>query len=211
MDNARKKYVNIERLSSGDIFAFIESFESVDEVNIENVVTYSDTESVAEDESVISTYIIRKEKIGDQSSSVSFPEASMYIQLVFQSVAFKHASNQSPSPATQRTPNQSISHLLLPLNVLQISHLLLPLNVLRISHLQLLLLDILLISHLNILLLLQLLYQKKTRNGSKARWAKTQYSIRREQHKPEKRQCLARRRQNKEEKNQYDRGMEIGE
>ena len=66
MDNARKKYVNIERLSSGDIFAFIESFESVDEGNIKNVMTYSDTEFVAEDESVISTYIIRKEKIGDQ-------------------------------------------------------------------------------------------------------------------------------------------------
>ena len=113
MDNARKKYVNIERLSSGDIFAFIESFESVDEVNIENVVTYSDTEFVAEDESVISTYIIRKEKIGDQSSSVSFPEASMYIQLVFQSVAFtchsaySQSVNQPPSPATQRTSNQS--------------------------------------------------------------------------------------------------------
>ena len=61
MDNARKKYVNIERLSSGDIFAFIESFESVDEGNIKNVMTYSDTEFVAEDESVISTYIIRKE------------------------------------------------------------------------------------------------------------------------------------------------------
>ena len=44
MDNARKKYVNIERLSSGDIFAFIESFESVDEGNIKNVMTYSDTE-----------------------------------------------------------------------------------------------------------------------------------------------------------------------
>ena len=83
MDNARKKYVNIERLSSGDFFAFIESFESVDEGNIKNVMTYSDTEFVAEDESVISTYIIRKEKIGDQSSSVSFPEASMYFQLVF--------------------------------------------------------------------------------------------------------------------------------
>ena len=113
MDNARKKYVNIERLSSGDIFAFIESFESVDEGNIKNVMTYSDTEFVAEDESVISTYIIRKEKIGDQSSSVSFPEASMYFQLVFQSVAFScHSAysqsvNQPPSPATQRTSNQS--------------------------------------------------------------------------------------------------------
>ena len=39
----------------------------------------SDTEFVAEDESVISTNIIRKEEISDQSSSVSVPEASIQI------------------------------------------------------------------------------------------------------------------------------------
>ena len=78
MDNARKKYVNIERLSSGDIFALLDSIESDDEGNTEHM-NDSDTEFVAEDESVISTKIIRKEEIGDQSSSVSFPEASIHI------------------------------------------------------------------------------------------------------------------------------------
>ena len=39
----------------------------------------SDTEFVAEDKSVISTIIIRKEEICDQSSSESVPEASMHI------------------------------------------------------------------------------------------------------------------------------------
>ena len=68
MDNARKKYVNIETLSSGDIFALLDSIESDDEGDIENIMNNYDTEFVAERESVISTNIIRKEEIGDQSS-----------------------------------------------------------------------------------------------------------------------------------------------
>ena len=79
MDNARKKYVNIERLSSGDIFALLDSIESDDEGDIENIMNDSHTKFVAEDESVISTNIIRKEEIGDQSSSVSVPGVSIYI------------------------------------------------------------------------------------------------------------------------------------
>ena len=47
MDNARKKYVNIERLSSGDIFALLNSIESDDEGNIENIMNDSDIEFVA--------------------------------------------------------------------------------------------------------------------------------------------------------------------
>ena len=93
MDNARKKYVNIERLSSGDIFALLDSIESDDEGDIENIMNDSDTEFVAEDESVISTSIIRKKEIGDQSSSVSVPEASFHI-----------LSTQNED-ATQRTSN----------------------------------------------------------------------------------------------------------
>ena len=69
MDNAKKKYVNIETLSSGDIFALLNSIESDDEGDIENIMNNYDTEFVAERESVISTNIIRKEEIGDQSSS----------------------------------------------------------------------------------------------------------------------------------------------
>ena len=69
MDNARKKYVNIERLSSGDIFASLDAVEGYDEGDIEKIMNDSDTEFVAEDESVISTNI-RKEEIVDQSSSV---------------------------------------------------------------------------------------------------------------------------------------------
>ena len=48
-------------------------------IDIENIMNDSDTEFVAEDESVISTNIIRKEEISDQSSSVSVPEASIQI------------------------------------------------------------------------------------------------------------------------------------
>ena len=59
MDNGRKKYVNIERISSGDIFALLDSTESDDEGDIENIMNDSDTESVAEDESVIFAIIIR--------------------------------------------------------------------------------------------------------------------------------------------------------
>ena len=65
MGNARKKYVNIKSLSSGDIFALLDSNESDDEGDIENIMNNSDAEFTAEDESVISTNIIRKEEIGD--------------------------------------------------------------------------------------------------------------------------------------------------
>ena len=79
MDNARKNSVNIERLSSGNIFALLDSIESDNEGDIENIRNDSDTEFVAEDKSVISTNIIRKKDIGDQSSYVSVPEASIHI------------------------------------------------------------------------------------------------------------------------------------
>ena len=136
-DNARKKYVNIERLSSDDIFVLLDSIESDDEGDIGNIMNDPDTEFVAEDESVISTNIIRKEEIGDQSSSISVPETSIHILNIL-----------------------PISPLLLPPNLHPISQLLLPIKVLPISHLLLLLLDVLLISHPNLLLLPQLLYPK---------------------------------------------------
>ena len=83
----------------------------------------SDTELVAEDESIISTIIIRKEDIRDQSSSVSVPEASIHISSTQNEYetntldqdernsapATQRTSNQSPSPTTQRTSNQSPS------------------------------------------------------------------------------------------------------
>ena len=123
MDNARKKYVNIERLSSGDIFALLDSVESDDEGDIENIMNDSDTEFVTENESVISTSIIRKEEIGDQSNSISFPEVSIHI-LSTQSedeintigqdesnsaLTTQRTSNQSPFPANSCTANQSLA------------------------------------------------------------------------------------------------------
>ena len=133
MDNARKKYVNNERLSSGDIFALLDSIESDDEGDIENIMNDSDTEFVVEDVSVIFTNIIRKEVVVDLSSSVSVPEASIHIlstqneyetntldhdELNSASVTQRtsnrspfsvtqHTSNESPSPANQVTTNQS--------------------------------------------------------------------------------------------------------
>ena len=56
-------YVNIKRLYSGDISALLGSVESNDEGDIENIMNDSDTEFVAEDESVISINIIRKEEM----------------------------------------------------------------------------------------------------------------------------------------------------
>ena len=58
MDNARKRYFNIESLSSRDIFALLDSIEGDDQGDIENIMNDSDTEFVAEDESIISTNII---------------------------------------------------------------------------------------------------------------------------------------------------------
>ena len=80
-----------------------------------------DTEFVAEDESVISTNIIRKEEVSDQSSSVSVPGASIYILSTQNedetdtlgqdepnsALATHCTSNQSSSPTKQRTANQS--------------------------------------------------------------------------------------------------------
>ena len=100
-------------------FALLDSIESDDEGDIENIMNDSDTEFVAEDESVISTNIIRKEKIGDQSSSVSVAEASIHILSVQNdeetatlgqeglnsAPATQRTSNQSPSPANQHTSN----------------------------------------------------------------------------------------------------------
>ena len=121
MGNERKKYVNIERLCSGYIFALLDSTESDEEGDIENIMNDSDTEFVAEDESVIFTNFIRKEEIGDKRSSVSVPEALIHI-LSAQSKdetgtlgqdepnsapTTQRTSNQSPAPAGQRTFNQS--------------------------------------------------------------------------------------------------------
>ena len=72
---------------------------------------WSDTELVAEDEWIISTNIIRKEDIGDQSSSVSVPEASIHILSTQNEDATNNLGQDEPNsaPATQRTSNQSPS------------------------------------------------------------------------------------------------------
>ena len=117
MDNARKKYVNIERLSSGEIFALLDSIDRDEEEDIEDIMNDSYTEFVAEDKSVISTNII--EEIGDQSSSASGPEASIHVFSTQNedetdtlgqdepnsALATQGTSNQSPSPASQGTAN----------------------------------------------------------------------------------------------------------
>ena len=156
MDNARKKYVSIEKLSSSDIFALLDSVESDDKGDIGNIMIDSDTEFVAEDSSVISTNMIRKERL-----------LTIVAPYQFQ----KHESTFC-LPKTKMKPILYVRMnwiVLLPLNVLPISHLLLPINILPISHLLLLLLGVLPISHPNLLLLLQLLYLKMLRNRSKTR------------------------------------------
>ena len=98
----------------------LDSTESNDEGDIENIMNDSDTEFIADNVSGIFTNIIRKEEIGDPSSSVSVPEASIH-NLSSQNEdetdtldqnepnsapATQRTSNQSASPATQRTSNQ---------------------------------------------------------------------------------------------------------
>ena len=128
----QERSMSISRGYSGDIFTLLDSIDSEDEEDLENMMNGSDTEFVAEDRSVISTNIIRKEEIGDQSRSVSVSEASIHILSTQNedetnslgkdgpnstpatqstckspSPATQHTSNQLPSPAFQRTANQS--------------------------------------------------------------------------------------------------------
>ena len=52
MDNPRKKYVNIDKLSSGEIYALLDSIDSADEGEVDSLMNDSDTEFVLEDEVV---------------------------------------------------------------------------------------------------------------------------------------------------------------
>ena len=101
----------------------------------------SDTEFVAENESVISINIIRKEKIGEQSCSVSVSETWIHILSTQNEDETNTIGQDEPNsaPATQRTSNQSPS----PANQGTVN-----------SHLLLLLLDVVLIIHPNLFLLL---------------------------------------------------------
>ena len=107
MDNARKKYVNIERSCNGDVFALFDSIESDNEAHTENIMNDSNTELVAEVESVISTNIIRKGEIGDQSSSVSVPKASTHILWTQNKDKIDTLGQDEPNsaPATQCNSN----------------------------------------------------------------------------------------------------------
>ena len=62
-----------------------------DEGDIGNIMNDSDAEFAAEDESVISTKIIRKEEMGDQSSTVS-----VSIQISAQSKFFLPKTRMKP-------------------------------------------------------------------------------------------------------------------
>ena len=54
MGNVRKKYTNIKKLPSKDIDGPLDSVESNDEEEIENLMNYSETEFVTEGNTVIS-------------------------------------------------------------------------------------------------------------------------------------------------------------
>ena len=145
---------------------------------------WHDTEFVAEDEWIISTNIIRKEDIGDQSSSVSVLEVSIHILSTQDedktnnlgqdepnsapathrtssqspSAATQHNSNQSPSPANQRTANQwpiVATQCIADQSPTAVVDRCTPDQSPKSSP------------------LLQLLYPKTPRNGSKAWWSKT--------------------------------------
>ena len=85
----------------------LDSIESNDEEDIANIKNDSDTEFVAEDESVISTNIIRTEEIADQSSFVSVPETSIHILSAQKEDGTNTLGQDEPNsaPATQCTSN----------------------------------------------------------------------------------------------------------
>ena len=85
----------------------LDSIESDDEEDTANIKNDSDTEFVAEDESVISTNIIRTEEIADQSSFVSVPETSIHILSTQKEDGTNTLGQDEPNsaPATQRTSN----------------------------------------------------------------------------------------------------------
>ena len=85
----------------------LDSIESDDEEDSANIKNDSDTEFVAEDESVISTNIIRTEEIADQSSFVSVPETSIRILSTQNEDGTDTLGQDEPNsaPATQRTSN----------------------------------------------------------------------------------------------------------
>ena len=224
MDNARKKYVNIERSPRCDIFALLDSIESDDERDIENIMNDFDTEFVAEDESVTSTNIIRKEEICDQSSSISVSEALIHIlstqnedetdtlgqdepnsapathRISSQSTSpvNQRTTSQSPAAATQRISNQSTAA------ATQRTADQSPAAVTRHTSDQ---------SSKStpppIVTQSKNNKKRKLDDQRKNEKEKGQCSIRREQHKPKIGQCPTSRRPDKEVKNQYDRGLEM--
>ena len=146
MDNARKNYVNIGRLFNGDIYALLDSTESDDQGDIENIMNDSGTEFKAEDESTISNNIIGKKSLvtkvvlyqfqKNQSTFCLSKTRMEPIRQVKMSRILLLPLNVLPiSHLLQSINVLLITQMLLPLNVLPISHLLLPLNFLQISHL----------------------------------------------------------------------------
>ena len=63
MDNARKKYVSIKRVSIGDIFGLLDSIENDDEEDTGNILNDSDTEFVAEDKSISLLVSLEKKRL----------------------------------------------------------------------------------------------------------------------------------------------------
>ena len=224
MDNARKKYVNNERLPSCDTFALLDSIESDDEGDIENIMNDFDTEFVAEDQSVTSTNIIRKEETCDQRSSISVPEALIHILSTQNehetdtlgqdepnsALATQRTFSQSPSPVNQRTASQSpaattqrISNQS-PAAATQRTADQSPAAVTRHTSDQ---------SSKStpppIVTQSKNNKKRKLDDQRKNEKEKGQCSIQREQHKPKIGQCPTSRRPDKEVKNQYDRGLEM--
>lgn len=88
----------------GDIYAPLDSIESDDEGKIENVMNDSDSEFVAEDETVISINDSKNEWEEHlyQNISISVPEASIYV-LSMQSQDYGNETfKQLPEPATTK-------------------------------------------------------------------------------------------------------------
>ena len=116
IDNARNKYVNIERLSRGEVFALLDSIQSDDEEDIEHIMNDSDTEFVAEDESLLIS--LEKKRSVTKVAQYHFRSINLSTQNEDETntlgqdeqncaTATQRTFNQSPSSANQRTANQS--------------------------------------------------------------------------------------------------------
>lgn len=94
MASARKKYINVEKLSSGEIYALLDGIESDNEDDIENLMNDSDTEFVLDENDFDDE---KPNQTDDYDNHVLVPEAAIH---VVQNPAEENESKPGSSKST---------------------------------------------------------------------------------------------------------------